>query len=381
MPGASYYLTIDGYGVDDYAMINSLSCTHGRSDINQQPSPSTFRAQLQLIPGEIFPTSIELNSRVLWQIYDSTGTADKRIIFNGTITDIQTSLQWLNGDGIYFYDITAVDNLAGLNNKSTGNSFAKQYAGTRIAAILTKFGYDTTDITVPGDYEIKVHSSGTMTNMLTFAQEAAQSSMGILYSQPQNGRLKYQTYLDRENNTEIVLSTSDILSGDFQLTTSTNTVVNEVAVNYSSGTGTTYDDSPSQAIYGLRSGTRDTTLHDVADANSQAQILLASRRLASIGLTSLTVNTAVISDALNTKLAKIEVGTRIKITDLPTPELQSFEGFIEGYTWTSARGQNIIQMNLSNAEQLYPYTLWNELNGTDTWNTYASATTQWGNIQ
>jgi hypothetical protein len=376
------YLTINGYGVDDYAMITSLSCTHGRSDINQQPSPSTFRASLQLTPGATFPTSITLGSQVLWQIYDSTGYDDKRIIFYGTISDIQTSLQWSNGNGIYFYDITAVDNLATLSNKSSPSGLAKQYAGTRISTILSYFGYDTSGITTPGDYEIKAHPSGSVDNALTMAQEAAQSSMGILFCQPNsNGRIKYQTYLDRKANTEITLSIDDVLAGDYVLNTSTNTVVNQVALNYGSGgTGTTYDDTTSQTTFGVRSGTRDTTLHNLADANSQAQILLASRKAPSIGLTSLSVNTAVVSDALNTSLANIEVGTRIVIYDLPTPELQSFEGFIEGYTWTSARGQNIIQMTLSNADELYPYTLWNDLNGSDTWNTYALSTTQWSDL-
>ena len=376
------YLTINGYGVDDYAMIQSLSCTHGRSDINQQPAPSTFRASLQLTPGASFPTSVTLGSQVLWQIYDSTGFDNKRIIFFGTISDIQTSLQWSNGNGIYFYEITAVDYLATLGNKTTTSSFAKQYSGTRIAAILTAFGYDTSGITAPGDYEIAVHSSGTVTNALTLAQEAAQSSMGVLYCQPNsNGRIKYQTYLDRKANTEITLSIDDVLAGDYVLSTSTNTVVNQVALTYGTGsTGTTYDDTTSQTTFGVRSGTRETTLHNSADANSQAQILLASRKAPSIGLTSLTVNTSVISDALNSSLAQVEVETRIVIYDLPTPELQSFEGFIEGYTWTSARGQNIIQMTLSNADELYPYTLWNDLNGTDTWNTYALATTQWSDL-
>jgi hypothetical protein len=376
------YLTINGYGVDDYAMITSLSCTHGRSDITQQPSPGTFRASLQLTPGATFPTSVTLGSQVLWQIYDSTGYDDKRTIFFGFISDIQTSLQWSNGNGIYFYEITAVDNLATLSNKTTSSGFAKQYAGTRIAAILTAFGYDTSGITTPGDYELKVHSSGTLDNALELAQAASQSSMGVLYCQPNsNGRIKYQTYLDRKSNTEITLSIDDVLAGDYVLSTSTNTVVNQVTVSYGSGTlGTTYNDTTSQTTYGVRSGTRETTLHNSSDANAQAQILLASRKAASIGLRSLTVNTAVISDALNSSLAQVEVGTRIVIYDLPTPELQSFEGFIEGYTWTSARGQNIIQMTLSNADELYPYTLWNDLNGTDTWNTYALATTKWSDL-
>ena len=375
------YLTINGYGVDSYAIITAISCTHGRSDINQQPSPSTFRAQLQLSPGQTFPTSVMLGSQVQWSIYDSAGTGSKTSIFQGFISDIQTSLQWSNGNGIYFYDITAVDNLATLSNKTTANGFAKAYAGDRLISILAGFGYNTSDITNPGDYEIAVHSSGTLNNALELAQSAAQSSMGILYCQPKNGRIKYQTYLDRKSNTEITLSTSDVLSADYVLNTSTNTVVNRVALTYGTGaTGTTYNDTASQTTYGVRSGTRETTLHNSGDANSQAQILLASRKAPSVGLTSLTVNTAVVNDALNTSLANIEVGTRIVIYNLPTPELSSFQGFIEGYTWSSARGQNIIQMTLSNAQDLYPYTLWSELNGTDTWNTYALSTTKWSDI-
>ena len=375
------YLTINGYGVDDYAMITSLSCTHGRSDINQQPSPSTFRASLQLTPGSAFPTSIVLGASVQWAIYDSTGTNSKRTIFTGTISDIQTSLQWSNGNGIYFYDITAVDNLATLGNKTTASGFAKAYAGNRLISILAGFGYDTSDITHPGDYEIAVHGSGTVTNALELAQAASQSSMGVLYAQPQNGRLKYQTYLDRQSNTQIELTTSDVLSSDYTLTTSTNEVVNQVALTYGTGSsGTTYNDTTSQTTYGIRSGTRSTTLHNVADANSQAQTLLAGRRAPSYNLTSITINTAIISDSLRTQLAAVECGTRIAIGSLPTPELQSFEGFIEGYTWTAARGQEIIQMNLSNADLLYPYTLWNELNGTDTWNTYALSTTKWSDL-
>ena len=376
------YLQINGYGFDTYAMISTISCTHGRTDINQQPSPGTFRVQLQLAVGQTFPTTVALGSGVLWQVYDSTGYDSKRVVFFGTISDLTVSLNWSNGNGLYIYDITAVDALATLSNKTTTSGFARQYAGSRIAAILTAFGYDTSLITTPGDYELKVHSSGSLDNALELAQAASQSSMGVLYCVPNSdGKIKYQTYLSRQSNTQIELTPADVLASDYTLTTSTNEVVNQVAVTYGSGaTGTTYTDPTSQTTYGVRSGTRSTNLHSGSDANSQAQLLLASRKAPSYNLTSITINTAIISDSLRTKLANVECGTRIAIGSLPTPELQSFEGFIEGYTWTAARGQEIIQMNLSNADLLYPYTLWNELNGTDTWNTYALSTTKWSDL-
>lgn len=376
------YLYIDGKAFDDAVIINSISCSHGRTDITQQPSPSTFRAQFYLAPGAVFPTPINLGSSVGWNIYDSTATGTQRPIFIGKISDVQITLEWSNGSGLYLYDVTAIDNLATLNNKSTTAGFAKDFEGNRIASIIGTWGYDTSGIDTPGDYEIAVHASGTATNALQLAQEAAQSGMGVLYCQPNsNGKIRYQTYLNRKLNTEISLSTSDVLSADFALSTTTNLVVNQAALTYGTGSsGTVYDDTASQAIYGVRSGIRETTLHNVADANSQAQILLAARKDPAYSLRSLTVDTATISDSLRSQIAQIEIGTRISILGLPTPELASFAGFIEGYTWTTSRGHDIIQMNLSNVGDLYPYTMWNQLNSTDTWNTYALSTTKWSDL-
>ena len=376
------YLTIANNGLDDKVIISSISCTHGRQDITQQPNPSTFRCSFQLNQGVTLPYQIELGSQILWQVYDSTGYDSKRIVFYGTVSDISVSLEWYNGSGVFIYDITGVDNLATLGNKTTTSGFSKDYEGNRIASIITAYGYDTTAIETPGAYEIYVHSSGVETNALQLAQAAAQSAMGVLYCQPNsNGRIKYQSYLSRKSNTLINLTTADVMASDFTLTNSTNLVVNRVQLTYGGGSvGTTYNDTTSQTTYGVRSGTRTTSLHNAGDANTQAQTLLASRKAPALSLSSLTVNTAVISDALRSDLAKVEIGTRIAINGLPTNELESFYGYVEGYNWTTARGQDIIQMTLSNAAQLYPYTLWSDLNNTDTWNTYALSTTKWSDL-
>lgn len=376
------FLTIGGNELDDKVEIGSISCTHGRTDITSQPYPSTFKCRFQLNEGVTLPYEIALGSQIVWCVYDSSIGTGKRQVFFGTVSDLTVSLQWLNGSGIFVYEVTGVDYLATLGNKTYSSSLSKDYDGNRIDTVLSHYGYDTTDIETPGAYEIAVRSAAPGANALTICQEAANSAMGVLFCQPNSsGRIKYQSYLSRKSNTEITLTTSDIMASDFVLSTSTNTVANQVSLTYGTGSsGTVYNDTASQAIYGIRSGIRDTTLHNVTDANTIAQNILAARANPSFNLSSITVNTATISDALRTSMALVEVGTRISITGLPTAELESFKGYVEGYTWTTARGQDIIQMNLSNAAELYPFTLWSDLNLTDTWNTYATATTTWSDI-
>jgi hypothetical protein len=376
------YLTIGGNGLDDLVAIDSISCTHGRTDVTNQPSPGTFKCTFELNYGQSLVSPIQVNDGIVWKIYDSNGTDNKTTIYTGQVSDISINLKWYNGNGIFVYNITGVDILARFGNKTYSSAIAKQYDGTRISTIVGHYGGSTTDIETPGAYELAAVTATPGANALQLCQDAANSAMGVLYVNPQTGNIKYQSYLSRKANPEIALTTDDVIASDFMLATSTNTVANQVSLTYGSSgaSSTVYDDTASQATYGVRSGIRNTTLHNVTDANSQAQTLLASRANPAFNLSSLTINSATISDSLRTDIANIEVGTWISILNLPTDELESFEGIVEGYTWTTARGQDMIQINLSNAIQMYPYTLWTDLNGSDTWNTYATATTKWSQI-
>jgi len=80
------------------------------------------------------------------------------------------------------------------------------------------------------------------------------------------------------------------------------------------------------------------------------------------------------------KMANLNLGDRITIDGLPTPDLESFTGFVEGYTRTKNVYQDIITLQLSSYGDFYPYTLWNDLNNIYTWNSYATSTTQWRQI-
>ena len=380
------YLTIGANNLDNRAIITSVNVRIGRSSITQQPQPGTFTCSFYLGADEtIYPVQVGTNCD--YYVYDSTATGSKRQVFAGTVTDVQINLNWANGTGIYEYNITAVDGLAALSKYVVGSGgYSKQYEGSRIKAILNDitatYGQvvDQTDIESPGSYELAVYNSG-QSDAYTLCTEAANSAMGTLYWNQQDFRLKYVSYLTRKSNTQIILDEGDVLAGDFSLTASSNEICNATQLTYGTGSlSTQYQDATSIGLYGAKAGVRNTTLHNVSDANSIAQILLETRKDPNYNLTSITLNTAILSDSVKTELAQLEVGTRIAINSLPTTELTSFYGFVEGYTWTAARGQDIITMTLSATDQQYAFTLWSQLNGTDTWNTFATSTTQWGDL-
>ena len=380
------YLTVGANNLDNRAIITSVSARIGRTSITQQPQPGTFSCQFYLGANETI-TAINIGDAVSYSVYDSTNTNSRRQVFSGSVTDITVNLNWSNGTGIYEYSITAIDGLADLSKYVCGSGgYAKDYEGNRIATILSGVAtsyyvtISTAEIEIPGPYEIAVYNSG-QSDAYTLCCEAANSGMGTLYWDQQNECFKYVTYNTRKTATPIVLGLGDVLAADFNITTSSNDVCNATQLTYGTGSlGTQYTDSDSITKYGVRAGVRNSTLHNLTDANTQAQLFLATRKDPNYNLNSITVNTALISDSLKTALSKVEVGTRININGLPTTELIDFYGFVESYTWTAARGQDILQMTLSSIEQQYSYTLWNQLNLTDTWNTYATATTAWGDV-
>ena len=100
------FLTIGGNELDDKVEIGSISCTHGRTDITSQPYPSTFKCRFQLNEGVTLPYEIALGSQIVWCVYDSSIGTGKRQVFFGTVSDLTVSLQWLNGTGIFVYEVT-----------------------------------------------------------------------------------------------------------------------------------------------------------------------------------------------------------------------------------------------------------------------------------
>ena len=381
-------LLFSGSDAANRTYISSVSCTIGRTTVTEQPSPATFSCQIgQDIDSNTYFDGIQMGEIVEWYLDDPLTGGDVRV-FYGEVTDITVSLDtWGQGSGIRTYSIQAVGMSAALNRQLTNsNGYIKEYSGDRIYTILANadwqgFSYDVTYIDTTNVYEIIARNDGYVSS-LDFAQEAANSAMGCLYEDHKNGWMVYQTYSGRASNTEITITTGDILASSFSVTQSATDIANRTSVTYgaSSASSTIYNNTTSQGIYGIKEGVKATTLHNLSDANSIAQILLASRNTPEFNLTSITIDTAAISDTLRQELLNVHVGTLISVTDLPSSELQSFTGFVEGFSWTSSTGHDQITMNLSNFGNLYPYTLWNDVNSIYTWNNYETAVTQWNEI-
>jgi hypothetical protein len=321
---------------------------------------------------------------IRWAVDDPTSTDDLSYVFFGYITDIsQNVTNWRNGNGLIEYTITAVGPLSRLlrDTLPSSTSFAKQYEGNRIYAALSASTWPTYYIETPGDYEVAADNKGGHT-VLEVAQMAAQSGMGLLYEDLD--AIYYETFNSRTDRTySYELGLSQILATNLGTTQSVTTVANNINVLYGAGSANSsayYADAGSKTTFGPMAGTRETELHNLTDANTQAQMLLKTKAYPRARLSSVTINleNPALSDADRGEIISTRVGNRIKLA-IPEQMGGNFDGFVEGYTWNLGRNQRILTLQLSDYIENKPYTMWYNV-GSDTWATYATATTTWGDV-
>ena len=382
-----YRLLVQGVDYSDYTQINSISINYGRTDVTQQPSPATFSASLSILPNETI-VPIGLDSIIAFQAYD-VAALEWVYLFSGTVSDVSIGLSvWGAGDGIQELQITGVGHLATYLRNNVGTTgFVKAFECDRVADIVA----DSTSIInitpsrATGTYEIAAVSNGNY-DALQLLQDTANSSMSVLCDTPDPDDvgytpITYTCYLDRAFLPTATFTTSELMANGLQVNKSLTRIVNKAWVTYgssSSSISTIYTDATSP--FAEQTASRSTYLHNLSDANTIAQTLLASRKDELFELTSLTFNTSTLTDSTISALMSLRNGHRIQITGLPFDELTSFDGFIEGWTWNINKNGATFTANVSNYGQNYPYTLWNNLSATDTWNTIYTATTTWEDV-
>lgn len=382
-------LLIGSMDLTTRAFIQSITMTNGRQTVTEQPPPATFSVDISPeADSYAYFSGIQIADLIEWYLDDPSTGGQVRVFF-GEVSDISIRLDsWGSGNGMKVYTITGMGIAAPLMRQYIdSNSFIKQYAGTRIYNCLVNEQsieggtYDVSGIETPSVYEIAAINQGYVP-ALDLAQEAADSAMGVLFEDMIDGIMRYQSYTTRTSNPTITLTKDDIVASTFNVNISSTEIANSVNVSYgaSGARSTTYSDIYSPSIYGKKDATKTTTLHNLSDANTQAQIYLAARKQPNYNLSSVSIDTAAVSDALRHSCLTAKIGTIIEIPDIIIAELGTFKGFIEQISWTSDRNRDTVTFILSNYGQMYPFTMWTDVSATATWSTYATATTKWNEI-
>lgn len=384
LPAPDYYLVIGGAILDDVADVNTISCTYGRNNLADQPSPSTFTCTYSLRQDNQIPPDSSIGDLVKWAVDDVNATNGLSYVFIGYVTDVSQNVSnWSNGNGLITYTITATGPLTRLARDVLSSvTFAKEKEGTRISNATASSTWPYFNIETPGGYEVAADTKSKV-SVLELMQTAAQSGMGLLYEDLEV--ITYESYATRTARTDsFALDDTQVLATSLGTTQSVTTIANAVNLTYGAGSnnnGTVYSDTESRNMFGRLAATRATELHNFSDANTQAQILLASRAYPRPRLSSCQINleNPGLDDALRSDLVGVRVGQRISVA-VPNQFGRDFNGYVEGYTWQLGRNQRILTLLLSDYKETKPYTMWYNVASGDTWATYKTSTTTWSDV-
>ncbi|CAB4142294.1 hypothetical protein UFOVP444_10 [uncultured Caudovirales phage] len=404
-----YKLSINGVEYTDVA-ISDIAHQAGREDIYAQPTPSYIQIALVALNNENY--SFQVNDGIALQVKDSTNVF--RTLFGGNITDITTEVASASSVAETFtYTIIALGSLAKLPKVIYDGTLARDDDGDQIHELLadlflnswnevpaaeTWSGYDPTitwanaenaglgEIDRPGVYEITARGSNPDT-VYNIASLIADSAFGVLY-EDNEGRIGYadavhrQNYLANNGYTEI--SANAAFGAGLKILTRGADVRNEVFINYGNNFGSQVSaiDLDSIAIFGYRGETINTVLHDATDAQNVADRYIDLRSYPRALFDSITfpLTNSAIDDVDRDALLQIFIGQPMRITDLPVQIAPTgqFEGYVEGWRWSTRFNELFLTINLSPIEFSQIALQWEQVSASEAWNTL-SGTLTWEN--
>jgi hypothetical protein len=391
--------------------IADISISLGRGDVIDATQAGYARIVLWT-PADT-PLTIGLSDIVTVTI--DKGTTGTATIFTGIVSDIDLSLaQYGDIGSVAEYSLTAVGPLAQLNKRIAGSTgYPKQKDGDRVFAILSEAfltqwddvgttttwndipnavawdNYDgvneaivanlATTIDRPGQYELTAYNDGS-DNALDLVNDAAQSGRGVIY-EAGNGHLHYGDYASRVSAPIVNLTADDLLTDGLQSSAQWSEIVNDVTITYKANAEKQARNEASVTLYGQLAGTRDTSLENAVDAQNQANDFLASRAFPRVYPESLTValHNPNVSDAKRDALIAAENGTAITTSSLPAVFGNTFEGYLEGYTWRLTRYEAYIDLICSAQSETYSSIIWYQLPPDGTWAAY-NPTKRWNEL-
>jgi hypothetical protein len=391
-----WLVEIDGVEYTD-AILANLIITSGRSNIYEQAQAGYVQIQLIDLSQATIPVSI--NSTISVQIKNTANTFIP--IFGGNVVDI--GLQVRDVGSTMFtqtYSITALGALARLPKALTNGVLSKAFDGNQIYTVLsgvllsswaqvpgalTWATYTPTttwaaagntglgEIDRPGDYELAARSS-ERTDVYSLVSALATSGLGYIYEDAQ-GRISYADATHRTQylavNGYVQLTANQARAAGLRTETRAGDVRNNLTIKYgaTSSAEQSASDATSIATYGSLSQIITTTLHNAADATSQANFYLSLRANPQPIFKEITydLTNPEVDNSDRDNLIGVFMGMPVSIADLPANMGSIFQGFVEG--WTFRAGYNTLSVSLLVSPVAYSLQAlsWDEVPGARIW--------------
>jgi hypothetical protein len=379
------------------AVLANLSIQSGRTNIYEQAQAGYCNIQLIDLNQTTIPVGI--NSTISISIKDTSNTFVP--IFGGNVVDI--GLEVFDVGSTMFtqtYSITALGALARLPKALTNGVLSKDEDGDQIYTILSELllatwaevpgaltwatYYPTTtwagagntglgQIDRPGNYELAARSS-SRTDIYSLVSALATSGFGYIYEDAQ-GRISYADSTHRSQylsaNGYVQLTANQARAAGLRTETRAGDVRNSLTIKYgaTSSAEVSASDATSINTYGQLSQIVTTTLHNSADATSQANFYLALRKDPQANFSQITfdLTNPELDNADRDDLIGTFMGQPVSIADLPANMGQTFQGFVEGWSFQASYNQVSITLNLSPTAYSLQALQWDEVSNTFTW--------------
>ena len=379
------------------AVLANLTIQSGRTNIYEQAQAGY--TNIQLIDVNQVSIPVVINSTISIQVKNTSNTFVP--IFGGNVVDIGLEVRDV-GSTMFTqtYSITALGALARLPKALTNGVLSKAFDGNQIYTVLsgvllqswasvpgaltwatytpttTWAGAGNTglgEIDRPGDYELAARSSDR-TDVYSLVSALATSGLGYIYEDAQ-GRISYADATHRTQylsaNGYVQITANQARAAGLRTETRAGDVRNNLTIKYdaTSSSEQSASDATSISTYGTLSQIITTTLHNSADATSQANFYLALRKDPQPIFSEITydLTNPEVDNADRDALIGVFMGLPLAINDLPSNMGSIFQGFVEGWTFRAGYNTLSVSLNLSPVAYSLQALSWDEISNSFTW--------------
>jgi hypothetical protein len=401
---------LNGVSITD-SVLSSLTITSGRTNIYEQATAGY--CNLTLVNLNQAPIAIEINDSITVELQNSSAVFVP--IFGGTITDLGIQVAEVGGIGYtQRINLIALGALSRLPKILTDGVLSKEFDGDQIYEVLQSvlfsrwnqvaaalqwqnvdpalqwndaFNTGLGEIDRPGDYELAARAS-SRTDVYSLVSALATSGLGTI-GEDSSGRIFYSDSTHRSQylavNGYVELSANNAQGSGLAIKTRAGDVRNSITIKYNATSTAEKSaiDADSIAIFGELGQIITTTLHNGADAESQADFYLSLRAYPQAAFTNITyqLTNPEIDNSDRNNLIGLFMGMPVSISNLPLNMVSgNFLGFVEGWTFQAAYNEISVTMNLSPISYSLQAMNWQSVPVTEQWSTtnptldWASAT-------